>query len=233
MTPSELKQLYLEKRPEGLFFSRANMKHAGDTMANYGVMLFECDGIEYAELYRKKKTSKGAFNSCWFKMEDLSHSTIDPDSRRRWFAGQYFHNIPFDNRWHQFDSEGYVEYTATLYDKGRNLTLAEYKAEHPDQEFSEPMLWKEAEKVIDAYEQSKYLDAPAHDITLDEWDDALNVLPPMKWRTVNGVESFMMSERLTGDITSCYARSGNTYKSFNVRTSYTGEQIAEKFNEKT
>ena len=46
------------------------------------------------------------------------------------------------------------------------------------------------------------------EITAEKFDDALNVLPPVGWTTVAGVESFRMSERVWGDFTDIYARLG-------------------------
>ena len=39
MTPYELKRQYESAHPDGLFFSRNNMKFLGDTMSNYGVLV--------------------------------------------------------------------------------------------------------------------------------------------------------------------------------------------------
>lgn len=47
-------------------------------------------------------------------------------------------------------------------------------------------------------------------ITEEEWIEALEVLPPMKWGRALGVESFRMSEFYSGNITSIYARVGDS-----------------------
>lgn len=48
----------------------------------------------------------------------------------------------------------------------------------------------------------------------DEFDEQLNVLPPRCWHTLNGVEFFSMSERLSGEITGYYAHHKATDKFF-------------------
>lgn len=62
MTPSELKRQYESAHPNGLFFSRNNMKFLGDTMSNYGVR----DAGSHWELYRKKPVKQGVRNSMYF-----------------------------------------------------------------------------------------------------------------------------------------------------------------------
>lgn len=44
------------------------------------------------------------------------------------------------------------------------------------------------------------------EITEEEFFEALNVLPPMKWHCLLGVESFRMCEFYSGTITTIYAR---------------------------
>lgn len=62
MNASQLKNLHERKEPDSLWFSRPNMKFAGDTMANFRVTKVEriIDGVN-RELYaieRKRKTSR-------------------------------------------------------------------------------------------------------------------------------------------------------------------------------
>lgn len=47
--------------------------------------------------------------------------------------------------------------------------------------------------------------------TEENFNEMLNILPPMKWCTIDGVEMFCMSEMYTGTYTSQYARIGNKY----------------------
>lgn len=65
------------------------------------------------------------------------------------------------------------------------------------------------------------------EITEEEFQYALGVLPPVGWRTVRGVEAFKISERLYGNITSIYARIDTRYFTFNDFMTVTSEQIAD------
>lgn len=51
-------------------------------------------------------------------------------------------------------------------------------------------------------------------IAQEDFDYALNVLPPMQWVRGGEFESFMMSERTNGKVTGIYARVGDTYWKF-------------------
>ena len=86
MTPSELKSKIESRGSETYFFTRANMKFAGDTMRNYGVRLasievydynrdiqpFDVNGkaqlrdLEVWELYRKNPVKHGLKDSTYF-----------------------------------------------------------------------------------------------------------------------------------------------------------------------
>lgn len=75
MNASELKLRVEVNDPDSLFFSRNNMKYAGDTMRNFGVRstkiyrFYENDIIEVWELYRRMPTSKGLLGSFFFCKE--------------------------------------------------------------------------------------------------------------------------------------------------------------------
>jgi len=70
MTPSELKRNIERNRPESMFFSRNNMKYAGDTMRNYGVRsakILTKEGVtEVWELYRRQPTRHGFTRSVYW-----------------------------------------------------------------------------------------------------------------------------------------------------------------------
>ena len=51
-------------------------------------------------------------------------------------------------------------------------------------------------------------------IDAEDFDYALNVLPPMQWVRGGDAESFLMSERTNGRVTGIYARIGATYWKF-------------------
>lgn len=42
-------------------------------------------------------------------------------------------------------------------------------------------------------------------MTAEDWHDALDILPPVNWVQVDGVDEFYMSERLTAYYTTQYA----------------------------
>jgi hypothetical protein len=77
MTPYQLKEKVLEKNPESLFFSKNNMKFAGDTMSNFAVL----KPVEIKtnmgekrmcyELKRKKPVKMGIQSSFWFCAESF------------------------------------------------------------------------------------------------------------------------------------------------------------------
>ena len=66
-------------------------------------------------------------------------------------------------------------------------------------------------------------------ITLEQWDDALDTLPPQDWNKANGVESFKFMEHYWGDVTSIYARTAsNQCFVFRGRASMTAKDVADK-----
>lgn len=56
MTASDLKYQHETKNPQSHYFTRDTMRFFGDTMANFSVH----DGGDHWELFRRKKTPKGA-----------------------------------------------------------------------------------------------------------------------------------------------------------------------------
>ena len=106
------------------------------------------------------------------------------------------------------------------------LTAAEYCAEKnanlkPGESEFEIMLFDDAIPLLETARREKYL-SDWTEIDEEQWMNALEVLPPEKWRTVAGVEIFRMCEYLTGTITAHYARLGERYFSANrcARTGY-------------
>ncbi|MGL5436016.1 MAG: hypothetical protein ACRDBO_11535, partial [Lachnospiraceae bacterium] len=54
---------------------------------------------------------------------------------------------------------------------------------------------------------------PLKETTEEQFEEALNVLPPLKWCTIDGIEMFCMSEMYTATYTNQYARyEGKYYK---------------------
>jgi hypothetical protein len=66
-------------------------------------------------------------------------------------------------------------------------------------------------------------------ITAEQWMEALEVLPPMKWTGHAGAESFMCAEMFSGRVTDIYcrliARGSQHYYTFRDVVSLTHEQI--------
>ena len=63
------------------------------------------------------------------------------------------------------------------------------------------MTWDEYEESQKTY----WINKPVTEITKENFHEMLNVLPPIKWCTIDNVEMFCMSEFLTGVYTSQYA----------------------------
>ena len=99
-------------------------------------------------------------------------------------------------------------------------TLDEYMAAKAGQGF-EVMPYDMAAPMMEAAQLAEYC-KPWQEITKEQWWDMLEVLPPEKWQTVNGVEIFRICEYTSGTITGHYARLGDRYFSANrdIRTDY-------------
>lgn len=84
MTPSQLKQNYLEHHPESYFFTRKTMKFFGDTMRNFGVSedMVTINGSEVKVwcLYRKRPVKHGLQRPFFFSRDTytLLHN-VRPD----------------------------------------------------------------------------------------------------------------------------------------------------------
>lgn len=64
--------------------------------------------------------------------------------------------------------------------------------------------------LIEKAQEARY-HAPWEEITEEEYRDALECLPPMRWNKVSGIEFFQMSERYEGEWTATYANIGERY----------------------
>lgn len=101
------------------------------------------------------------------------------------------------------DPEGVERCAYTFpYPKGIDKTVTEYLAENSG---TICLSFDEALERMGKAEEAAYI-KPWTEISEDAWTDALEVLPPQKWKTVDGVELFRMSEYTTGNITTHYAR---------------------------
>jgi hypothetical protein len=81
----------------------------------------------------------------------------------------------------------------------------------------------EFETAYDEYE-SKFKSEPVQ-ISETDWQYALEVLPPLKWRNGSNAESFMCSEFTCGRLTAIYVRSGKRYFSFTDNYRMTHDEI--------
>lgn len=65
-----------------------------------------------------------------------------------------------------------------------------------------------------------FLRSPPTETTAQRFDETLNVLPPVAWKTDSDGESFKISERLAGTITAIFVRIGTRYVTFHddIRT---------------
>ena len=64
---------------------------------------------------------------------------------------------------------------------------------------------------FDHMQREFYLKKPLYEVSAETYDDMLNVLPPLKWCTIQGIEMFCMSEVYTGTFTTQYAKVGDKY----------------------
>ena len=66
------------------------------------------------------------------------------------------------------------------------------------------------------------------EITREQYMSALGALPPMRWGTALGVESFRLSEFYSGHMTNIFARCGGRYWQFMDDAYMPAEEIAHK-----
>jgi hypothetical protein len=113
-----------------------------------------------------------------------------------------------------------VEYT--------NETLDQYKTNRPSQNFSELYAWEEYEQIMSDHDRKCLIDPIAKKVDEERYWYMLNVLPPARWHTTQGIELFHLSERLTGNIVSWIARFHNSYFEFAHYANATDETLIAK-----
>ena len=126
---------------------------------------------------------------------------------------------------------GYPDTLATVYIEGcthieafitqdgkteGGLTIAAVKANKPKEKVLVLPLG-EAMKLIEQAQDAEFI-LPWEEITEERYEEMLNVLPPEKWQTVNGVSIFRMSEYYTSNITSHFAKFSDRYFAGRFRT---------------
>jgi len=72
-------------------------------------------------------------------------------------------------------------------------------------------------------ERNHYLDESLTEITGERFEEMLNVLPPIKWCTIDNVEMFCISEMLTGFYTSQYMHDRRTNKYYHKTVDITDQ----------
>lgn len=60
-------------------------------------------------------------------------------------------------------------------------------------------------------QRAAIMDEPVEETTAEKYEDALCVLPPLHYVTINGVTMFCMGEMLTGTYARQYAKIGNRF----------------------
>lgn len=100
-------------------------------------------------------------------------------------------------------------------------TLEEVRERYPDVQVME------ANDAVDAIEDG-LIDDEVTEITEQQFIEALEAMPPMKWKRYSDAESFMMVERLYGSVTSIYVRVGDRYYTFHDRCSVSHDDIVRK-----
>jgi len=86
-------------------------------------------------------------------------------------------------------------------------TLEQLQEKHPDMLL---MPFSDACQMIEQAETDKYCRAPVEE-TADDFNYALNVLPPGKWLRGTATEAFFVSEPLAGGIFTWHVRIGARY----------------------
>jgi hypothetical protein len=71
---------------------------------------------------------------------------------------------------------------------------------------------------------------PPSEITEKRWDEMLNIMPPMKWRSGCGAESFMICEATVSHFHSIFCKVGDRYFEMTGSKFLTHEEIAGRCN---
>jgi hypothetical protein len=134
------------------------------------------------------------------------------ETQRMWIVDQ-----PFTRKQYSSITNGGVDYSGYLYnDKGPNLTPDQYLA-HPEVvgKYTAPRIVTNDEFSELYYQSTQELKTPFKEVTEAQYWEALECLPPMKWRDIaEGVNVFFISEAYTADLHACYIhdrRSGKYY----------------------
>lgn len=126
------------------------------------------------------------------------------------------------------DGNFYADYSGQLYnDNGPNLTMVQYRSIEGHESLKVISL-EEMDSLFDSHENSLVTQPKV--ITSERYYDMLEVLPPCRWHNAGGLEVFHVSERITGNLVSWFARNGSDYWEFDDLATMTDDQIKAKFN---
>lgn len=127
-------------------------------------------------------------------------------------------DIPFQGSVHSvLTPDGLVAWSG-------GLTLEQYAAERgfPVRVVEED----EIDALVKTYTDG-LVQAP-REISEQDYEQALGVLPPCRWTSRRGVEMFHISERLTHDIVAWHTRAGDRFFAFYDRAGASLDHIADK-----
>lgn len=76
---------------------------------------------------------------------------------------------------------------------------------------NDELVFMEFESFLNFQKEQLMKNATITEVTKENYTDALNVLPPIKYCTIDGVTMFCMCEMYTGSFTTQYAKVGDKY----------------------
>ena len=123
---------------------------------------------------------------------------------------------------------GFCDFTSDKSQTGENLTVDEYLAILGPEFACIPI--DDAVDQCQAAQDEQYI-GPWEEITEENWDYWLEVLPPQKWKTVNGVNLFQLSELTCGIITRHCARVGDRCFTAQRKVTDSYEKLAQEIKE--
>jgi hypothetical protein len=128
--------------------------------------------------------------------------------------------------------KGFSESIVRWYADGTNkvcfteFTLEEYYVEHPERKAWALLTWDELDVHIQAHEQSLIGDVV--EVDKERYWEMLEVLPPERWGTHKGVESFHVCEHLTGNLVAWFGQIHDKYFEFTDSCFAKDDDISEK-----
>jgi hypothetical protein len=120
----------------------------------------------------------------------------------------------------------YEEKDLVPYSNGMNLK--QYLAEKENANL-QVISQNEFNKLYDAYMESRVTEAK--EITREEYEYGLNVLPPCRFSHTGDVEYFHISERIQGNLVAWYAKFDGKFYQFNDFSTISSEYIFRKIIE--